>query len=90
VLRKREDEERGDIMGDVEEKGIDFADLAAQFGEFENQWIAIDANAEKIVANGATLLEVDREAERQGYENVFLFKVPRSDQGFAPHSQDEI
>ena len=71
-------------MENVEEMGLDFADVASQFTEFEDQWVAINESGDKIVASGASIFEVDKEAERQGYENVFLFKVPRSDHGFAP------
>lgn len=71
-------------MENVEEMGLDFADVASQFTEFEDQWVAINESGDEIVASGASIFEVDKEAERQGYENVFLFKVPRSDHGFAP------
>jgi hypothetical protein len=71
-------------MENGEEMGLDFADVASQFTEFEDQWVAINESGNKIVASGASIFEVDKEAERQGYENVFLFKVPRSDHGFAP------
>lgn len=74
-------------MENVEEMGVDFADVACQLTEFEDQWVAINERGDKVVANGASIFEVDKEAERQGYENVFLFKVPRSDHGFAPFTR---
>lgn len=58
-------------MENVEEIGLDFADVASQFTEFEDQWVAINESGDKVVASGASIFEVDKEAERQGYEIVF-------------------
>ena len=74
-------------MENVEEMGLDFSDVACQLTEFEDQWVAINESGDKVVASGASIFEVDKEAERLGHNNVFLFKVPRSDHGFAPFTR---
>lgn len=74
-------------MEKVEEMGLDFADAGCQLTEFEDQWVAINERGDKVVASGASIFEVDKEAKRLGYNNVFLFKVPRSDHGFAPFTR---
>ena len=63
---------------------MDISAAAPQFVDYEDKWIAIDEADNKIVASGYTIFEVDQEAERKGYENVLLFKVPRFDLGFIP------
>jgi hypothetical protein len=71
-------------MKDAVEMGRDFADVASRFIEYEDKWVAINEKGTEIVASGNSIFEVDEKAEQQGYENVFLYKVPRSDHGFAP------
>lgn len=50
----------------------------------EDKWIAINEADSTIVATGDSIFDVDRDAEKKGYENVLLFKVPRFDVGYIP------
>ena len=66
---------------------IDLAALAPQFQEYENRWIAIDGEQNKIIAAADSINEVDEKATTSGYKDAFLFRVPRLDLGFAPSIQ---
>jgi hypothetical protein len=60
---------------------MDISAMSSQFAEHEDQWIAINEGDNMIVASGDSIVDVDRQAEQKGYDNVLLFKVPRSDVG---------
>ena len=57
--------------------------LADQLADYENKWVAISEQDEKIVGSGTNALEAKSDAERGGYRDVILFKVPRFDIGYA-------
>lgn len=63
---------------------IDLAALAPEFQEYEDRWIAIDDEENKIIAVADSIREVDERATAKGFEAAFLFRVPRFDIGFAP------
>ncbi|PYT04367.1 MAG: hypothetical protein DMF60_15535, partial [Acidobacteria bacterium] len=63
---------------------MDISAMSSQFAELEDKWVAINEADNTIVATGDSIFDVDREAERKGYDNVLLFKVPRFDVGFIP------
>jgi len=58
---------------------FDIAKLAPQFDQFENKWVAIAESEEKIVGVGDDAIEATEEAERKGYHETILFKVPSFD-----------
>ncbi len=55
---------------------IDIAELGTELEKYENKWIAIDESEEKIVGVGDNAFEATAEAERNGYQETILFKVP--------------
>lgn len=63
---------------------MDISTMSSQFAEHEDKWVAINETDNTIVATGDSIFEVDQKAEKKGYDNVLLFKVPRSDVGFIP------
>lgn len=63
---------------------MDISAMSSQFAEHEDKWIAINEADSTIVATGDSIFDVDRDAEKKGYENVLLFKVPRFDVGYIP------
>ena len=63
---------------------IDFATLGAQLEKYEDKWIAIDESEEKIVGVGNDAFEATADAERNGYQETILFKVPTFDSAFVP------
>jgi hypothetical protein len=63
---------------------MDISAMSSQFAQHEDKWVAINETDSTIVATGDSIFEVDRDAEKKGYENVLLFKVPRFDVGYIP------
>jgi hypothetical protein len=63
---------------------IDISSLSPEIEKFENKWIAIDESEEKIVGVGDHALEANADAERHGYQETILFKVPSFDSAFIP------
>lgn len=63
---------------------IDISNLSSEIEKFEDKWIAIDESQEKIVGVGDNALEANADAERNGYQETILFKVPSSDSAFIP------
>lgn len=63
---------------------FDIAKLAPQFEQFENKWVAIDESEERIVGIGDDALEATEDAERKGYQETILFKVPSFDSALVP------
>jgi hypothetical protein len=55
---------------------MDINALSAQLEKHENKWVAIDESQEKIVGVGNDALEATDDAERHGYQDTILFKVP--------------
>ena len=63
---------------------MDIAKLGAQFEKYEDKWIAIDESEERIVGVGDNAFEATEDAERNGYQETILFKVPSFDSAFIP------
>ena len=63
---------------------IDISSLSPEIEKFEDKWIAIDESEEKIVGVGDNALEANPDAERNGYQETILFKVPSFDSAFIP------
>ena len=55
---------------------MDIAKLGMQLEKYEDKWIAIDDSEEKIVGVGDNAFEATEDAERNGYQETILFKVP--------------
>jgi uncharacterized protein DUF5678 len=65
---------------------IDISNLSPEIEKFEDKWIAIDESEKKIVGVGDNALEATADAERKGYQETILFKVPSFDSAFIPLS----
>jgi len=63
---------------------MDITAISAQLEEYENKWIAIDESEEKIVGVGDNAFEATEDAERGGYQDTILFKVPSFDAALIP------
>ncbi len=63
---------------------MDLTAISAQLDKYEDKWIAIDESEEKIVGVGDDAFEATEDAERSGYEDTILFKVPSFDSAFIP------
>jgi hypothetical protein len=63
---------------------MDISAISAQLEEYENKWIAIDESEEKIVGVGDDAFEATEDAERSGYQDTILFKVPSFDTALIP------
>jgi hypothetical protein len=63
---------------------MDLTAISAQLEKYENKWVAIDESQEKIVGVGNDAFEATNDAERQGYQDTILFKVPSFDSALIP------
>ena len=63
---------------------MDLTTISAQLEEYENKWIAIDESEEKIVGVGDDAFAATEAAERGGYQDTILFKVPSFDTALIP------
>ena len=63
---------------------MDIANLSAEFEKYQDKWIAIDESEEKVVGVGDNALEATADAERNGFQETILFKVPSFDSAFIP------
>jgi len=63
---------------------FDISALGRQLEKYEDKWIAIDESEEKIVGVGETAVEATADAERNGYQETILFKVPSFESAFIP------
>jgi hypothetical protein len=63
---------------------IDISNLSPEIEKFEDKWIAIDESEEKVVGVGDNALDANADAERNGYQETILFKVPSFDSAFIP------
>jgi hypothetical protein len=70
------------------EEAIDEKEMAflRQLEEHENEWVAFveDHGAEIVVGSGKDAVEAIREAEKRGFPNAVLMKVPPFDKGLIP------
>jgi alkanesulfonate monooxygenase SsuD/methylene tetrahydromethanopterin reductase-like flavin-dependent oxidoreductase (luciferase family) len=69
-------------------EGIDEKELAflAQLERHENEWVAFieEDGAETVVGSGKDAVEAIREAEKRGFPDAVLMKVPPFDRGLIP------
>lgn len=63
---------------------MDIAKLGKQLEKYEDKWIAIDESEGKIVGSGDNAFEATENAERKGYQETILFKVPSFDAALIP------
>jgi Family of unknown function (DUF5678) len=55
---------------------FDIANLSGEIAKYEDKWIAIDETEERIVGVGDNAFEATTDAERNGFQETILFKVP--------------
>jgi len=65
---------------------MDLSTISAQLEKYENKWVAIDESEERIVGVGDDAFEATEDAERGGYPNTILFKVPSFDSALIPQA----
>ena len=63
---------------------MDITAISPQLEKYENKWVAIDESEEKIVGVGDDAVEATTDAERSGYQDTILFKVPSFDVALIP------
>ena len=63
---------------------MDISNLTSEIEKYEDKWIAIDESEEKVVGVGDNAFEATADAERNGYQETILFKVPSFDSAFIP------
>jgi hypothetical protein len=63
---------------------MDLTAISTQFEKYENKWVAIDEAQERIVGVGTDAIEATKDAERHGYQDTILFKVPSFDSALIP------
>ena len=63
---------------------MDIAKLGTQLEKYEDRWVAIDGSEEQIVGVGDNAFEATEDAERNGYQETILFKVPTFDAALIP------
>jgi Family of unknown function (DUF5678) len=63
---------------------MDLTTISAQLEKYENKWVAIDESEEKIVGVGDNAFEATEDAERSGYQDAILFRVPSFDAALIP------
>ena len=63
---------------------MDISAISPQLEEYENKWVAIDESEEKIVGVGDDAFEATEDAQRNGYQETILFKVPSFDVALIP------
>ena len=70
------------------EEAIDEKELAflKQLEEHVNEWVAFieDHGAEIVVGSGKDAVEAIQDAEKRGFPNAVLLKVPAFDRGIIP------
>lgn len=63
---------------------MDLTAISTQFEKYENKWVAIDESQERIVGVGTDAFEATEDAERHGYQDTILFRVPSFDSALIP------
>ena len=88
----RHDRDRLDLV--MIEEAIDEKELAflRQLEEHEDEWVAfVDQDgAETVVGSGKDAVEAIKDAEKRGFPNAVLMKVPPFDRGFIPANFSSI
>jgi hypothetical protein len=57
----------------------------AQAERYENNWIAILIDEQRVVGSGSDALSASKEAEANGYSNAVLYKVLPSNSYYVPN-----
>jgi Family of unknown function (DUF5678) len=52
--------------------------------EYEDRWVALSEPEGEVVGVGNDAYEANRDAERNGYKEPLILKVPSSDYGYVP------
>ncbi|HLG16336.1 MAG TPA: DUF5678 domain-containing protein [Blastocatellia bacterium] len=52
--------------------------------EYEDRWVALSEPGGKVVGVGQDANEANKAAERNGYKEPLILKVPSSDYGYIP------
>src|SRR5713226_2781209 len=85
-IASRHDRDRLDLV--MIEEAIDEKELAflRQLEEHEDEWVAFveDHGAEFVVGSGKDAVEAIQDAEKRGFPDAVLMKVPRFDRGIIP------
>jgi len=63
---------------------LDIAAISSELEKYENSWVAIDESEERIVGVGGDAFEATKDAERNGYQETILLKVPSFDSALIP------
>ena len=63
---------------------LDLTAISSELEKYENRWVAIDESEEKVVGVGRDAFEATKDAERNGYPDTILFKVPSFDSALIP------
>lgn len=63
---------------------MDLTKISVQLEKYNDKWVAIDESEEKIVGVGDDAFGATEEAERGGYHDTILFKVPSFDAALIP------
>jgi hypothetical protein len=63
---------------------MDLTKISAQLENYDDKWVAIDESEEKVVGVGDDAFEATEDAERGGYYDTILFKVPSFDAALIP------
>ncbi len=76
------------------EEAIDEKELAflGQLEQHENEWVAFieKDGAEIVVGSGKDAVEAIRDAEKRGFPDAVLMKVPRFDRGLIPANVSQV
>lgn len=54
------------------------------FLNFENKWVALSSNKEKVVTSADTIEALEKKVKKLGKKNVVFTRVPPFDVSFAP------
>lgn len=60
----------------IEDSSNEALDLSALLRPYENQWVALSADASEVLGAGPTLGDAKREAEKTGKPHHFLHVLP--------------
>ncbi|MDQ2920500.1 MAG: DUF5678 domain-containing protein [Acidobacteriota bacterium] len=63
---------------------MDIASISTQLKEYEDKWVAISEADGKVVGVGNDAFEATEAAERKGYHDTILFKIPTFDSALIP------
>jgi hypothetical protein len=69
---------------------MEHQDLSYELLRYENRWVAILQEEERVVGSGADAYEAQQDAERHGYSDVLLMRVRSTDAYYAFNLDDAI